>query len=131
MRKSRYPNGRMLAATGCALFWMLPFVRIAAGEVRLNLRSAHLSEAPAAIPHYHFIAGKQLIYRVSYSGAAQTDFQVLLADKNQAANKSQPESSVRAQSFKTTMEGQLLLTVVKVKDHNIVLAYNLRNAVVK
>ena len=106
-------------------------MRIAAGEVHLNLRATHLSEVSAALLHYHFIAGKKLIYRVSYSGTAQSDFRVLFEDKNQAADKSQTEPLGLAQSFKTTMQGELLVTVVNVKDQTVVLAYNLRNAVVK
>src|SRR5437764_616695 len=129
MRNSKYSDGRMLALC-CAVFWILPFVSIVAGEVRLNFRAAHPNEASAALPHYHFIAGKKLIYRVSYSGTAQTDFQVLFEDKNHSADKSQPGPLGLAQSFKTTMQGQLLVTVVNVKDHHVVLAYNLCNAVV-
>jgi len=70
---------------------MLPFTGIAASEQRLTLRADRPSEAAAAWPHYHFIAGKELIYRVSYSGTAQTDFGVLFKDKNKSADKSQSE----------------------------------------
>src|SRR5437588_2393787 len=120
----------MLAAC-CAVFWILPLVRIASGEVRLNLRAARPSEASAALPHYHFVTGEKLIYGVSYSGTAQTDFRVLFEGKKQSADNSQPGPLGLAQSFKTAVQGQLLVTVVNVEDHNVVLAYNLRDAVVK
>jgi hypothetical protein len=130
MRNTKYSGGTMLMAC-CALSWLLPFVRIAASEMRLNVRAALPSQASVASPHYHFIAGRQFIYQVNYSGTALTDFRALLEDKNQSVDKSQPDPSGLAQSFKTTVKGQLLVTVVNVKDHNVVLAYSLRNADVR
>ena len=130
MRNTKYSCGRMFTAFS-ALFWLLPFVKIAASEVLLNVRAAVPSEASEASPHYHFIAGEKLVYRVSYNGAAQTDFHALFEDKNQSADKAPPAPAGFAQSFKTTVQGQLLVAVVNVKDHKVVLAYRLRNAIVK
>ena len=130
MRKLSDPDGRMLAIC-CAVLWVLALARNGAGEVRVNSRAAHSSKASEALRHYHFIAGQKLTYTLSYVGSAQTNFQALFEDKNAAADRSQPGPLGLAQSFTTTVQGQLVVTVVNVKDHKVVLAYNLRNAVVK
>ena len=97
---------------------MLPFVSVAASE-------------GSALPQYRFVTGKQLIYRVNYSGVAQTDFQVLFDGGNQSADKSQPSPLGLAQSLEITLQGQLVVTILDHKNDDIVLAYNLRNAIVK
>src|SRR5947208_761577 len=115
----------------CAVFWMLPFMGIAAGEQRLSLRTDRPIKAFAALPHYQFIAGKESIYRVSYSGTAETDFGVLFKDEGKSADKSQSEPLGLAQSLKTSVQGQLAVTTLDCRDHKVVLVYSLRKAVVK
>ena len=121
-------SNKTMRAACCGVLMILPFVRFAIGEVRLNFGAGHPHTVSVPLPHYHFIAGERLIYGVSYRGSARTDFRVLLAGENQAAGSSQPGPLGLAQSLKTTLQGQLLLTVVNVKGDHVVLAYRMRGA---
>jgi HEAT repeats len=130
MKNSKQSVGRILAAC-CAMFCTVPFASIAAAGEQPSARAARPVEALAPPLRYRFVAGEKLIYRVSYGGIAQTDFRVLFGGQNQSAGNLQSGPLGLAQRIEVKVQGQLLVTVVEVKDHGVVLAYSLHDAVVK
>src|SRR5579885_1550669 len=130
MKTSKYFKRRTLFAF-CVVFCLLTFVIFAASEAGWRFSAAQVNETPSTVPYYRFIAGEESIYKVRYSGTAQTDFRELFDDKNQSANKSQSGPLGLAQSLNTSVQGQLSITVIEVKDGKVLVAYSLHNAAVK
>lgn len=95
------------------------------------------TEQPAAIPRreagslYRFVPGKRLVYKLDYTSASASDFRALFQDQKSAGEKVQPAPLSLAQSFRTTVHGELTSTVLDKKEDVALIAYSVRKADVR
>lgn len=91
----------------------------------LNVPTTELRRGEALSPS-RFVPGQRLIYKVAYATASATDFRPLFAEEKDTGSKGEEARPELAQSFKTTVQGELTATVLSQNEETAVIAYRLR-----
>jgi len=84
--------------------------------------TAHTA-APALA--YRHIPGKRLVYRLDYLSSSVSDLQVLFEGTDSPGKSGEVVQSGLSQSFNTTVQGQLAITVLDRKADRVLTAYRL------
>jgi len=94
--------------------------------------SAHGATNPAVTAQtaapalaYRHIPGERLVYRLDYSSSSVSDLQVLFEGTDSPGKSGQVVQSGLSQSFNTTVQGELAITVLDRKADRILTAYRL------
>jgi len=118
----------MLAAALCVILAVLQLSRIASCEARAIPKRAlsATSSVSLASTGYHFAIAQRMIYWLYYTSASESDFGPLLGSE-----KEQPNPLGLAQSFKTSVQGQLTISVLDIQGDNVLIAFSLRNSAIQ
>ena len=119
---------RVPAAALCVIAVVLKLSTIASCDAQSIPKAAlsataSVSLAPAV---YHFAIAERMIYRLYYTSASQSDFSQVLGNQKQQQNP-----LGLAQSFKTTVQGQLTISVLDIHGDNVLIAFSLRNLMIR
>jgi HEAT repeat protein len=101
--------------------------RMSSSQERTSTVTALIAE-PQVAPH-RFVPGQQVTYRFSYSGASVSDFGELLAAKKPPSAAKAPKPSFGlAQNINTSVQGELIASVLDKRAEGVLIAYSLRNS---
>jgi HEAT repeats len=79
-----------------------------------------------AASFYRFVPGERMVYKLDYTSASASDFRALFQDQKRTGERAQATPLSLAQSFRTTVQGELIATVLDKKEDSASIAYSLR-----
>jgi len=88
------------------------------------------TKRPSASLAYKHIPGECLIYQIDYKSFSVADFRVLFEGLDSYEKNKQIVQSGLFQSFKSTVQGELVKTVLDKKADSVLVAYRLQNPLV-
>ena len=120
-------NVRVPAAALCVIAVVLKLSTIASCDTQSIPKAALSATASVSLVPavYHFAIAERMIYRIYYTSASESDFSQVLG------NQKQQNPLGLAQSFKTTVQGQLTISILDIQGDNVLIAFSLRNLMIR
>jgi hypothetical protein len=75
---------------------------------------------------YRFVPGERTVYKLDYTSASASDFRALFQDQKSTSETTQASPLSLAQSFRTSVHGELTATVLERGADSALIAYSLR-----
>jgi HEAT repeat protein len=125
---SKAPSMKLLATVLVTLVLAVAAAQI--GHQRQAASKAAASAIEGDNSFYRFTIGERLIYRLDYTNTSASDFQKLFAEKESSGKTERSAPSGLAHSFSTTVQGELVATILDNRNDTLLLTFSVRNAVV-
>jgi hypothetical protein len=119
---------KLLATVLVTLVLAIAVARISHQQQAASKVAALASEAEKSF--YRFTIGERLIYRLDYANTSASDFQKLFAEKESSGKDLKSAPSGLAHSFTTTVQGELIATILDNRNDTLLVAFSLRNPAV-
>ncbi|UCG67431.1 MAG: hypothetical protein JSW12_10805, partial [Deltaproteobacteria bacterium] len=120
----------ILVAALCGLLFLLMARHLAAegpGSRHQATGSAVTAQTAAPALAYRYIPGERLVYRIDYSSSSVSDLQVLFESTDSPGKPGEVAQTGLSQSFETTVQGELAITVLDRRAEGVLTAYRLRS----
>jgi len=126
---SAFPRWILVAALCGMLFPLMAPHLAAEGPGSRHQAAGPAVTAQTAAPGlaYRHILGERLVYRLDYSSSSVSDLQVLFEGTDSREKSGEAVQSGLSQSFETSVQGDLALTVLDRKAEGVLIAYRLHS----
>jgi len=93
--------------------------------------AAPTPQAGSAAPLYRFHSGDRLVYDIDYKSTGSTNFAALFQNQDAGASEQQITGEVQATHFKSSLQGELSVTVLGNRGEDFKIAFSLRDSVAR